>query len=273
MERYGIGAFMRKLPGGAGGIKAQQELDRDIRRAGVAGMRHVALMVTFQSSRGQRGNSPAIIRQYAEGFAKHGVKVGLWGYPWIGREAEFMAAMDAAWCDAVSFGVLNAEGGVRVTKAGKRVPINYKYGPTTKEHVQERAKFTAGEFQLWCERRKLDNVFSSYGIAAQHRNFPWTEFLTPRPIMSPQLYNASVGESQTAFADWNTLARLAIGIDYSRFLIGIGAFGAMSGEMMDRTLQGYTDGFPGLLGGIIWSWPQIDRTEFAAIKRYAGVWR
>ena len=273
MARCGIGAFLRKLPGRVGSTKTQKALDRTIKKFVDAGMQHAAFMVTFQGSKSQRTNDPRMVRQWAEGFAKHGIRVGLWGYPWIGREDVFMQAMDAAWCDPISFGILNAEGGMRVTPAGQHVPIGYKFNAGSELRVRARAAHMTSEFAAWCERRKLDNIFSSYGIMHQHGNFPWEQFLASHPIMSPQLYNASVSDSQLAFSDWRAASGSVTVIQYDKFLMGIGAFGSMSGSMMDETLSRYTNGFPGLLGGIVWSEPQIDRSEYAAIKLYSDVWR
>jgi len=240
-----------------------------------AGVSFVAFYVVQQDVSKGRPRTTTItsvedIKRYGDAFATVGINPWLWGYPWAGREDEFVDKMVAATTGNVVGWILDPELGYKWkgagTRAGQKEADPNAPPPTGSKAAMGEAATRLVSMSWDCLTNKHSVGITSYGMADYHRNFPWAEFAADQcePVVwgSPQLYDVSPDQVDQGIASWR-------GLGWDHIVPSVPAFGAKSGAKLHDFLSTFVDGSEAISGFIVWSWPQISPDEWRVFRRWA----
>ena len=191
--------------------------------------------------------------EYAKALRDVDVRPIIWGYPWVGHEAEFAAsvlAMDDTRADLL----LDPE-------------LGYKW--------KTKAKAFTGATSVQCKAgaaKLIERVgprhleFTSYGNSKGHPNFPWKVFSETADVLSPQWYTQ-------VYPDWG----MHLETDewsYAELVPSVPLYGKKSGAHLHDYLSNVAivdmeGGDLGVDGFYFWSWRQASPDEWRIIKRWA----
>lgn len=259
----GVGIYLRALKPMSETPKRAAQIAKD------SGVSFVAIYVVQQDiSNGKPRtltiNQPADVQRYTEAFATAGVTPWIWGYPWAGREDEFVAKMHAATSGNIVGWILDPELGYKWkgsgTKAGQKEADPNAPAPTGSQAGQRAAakKLVVGCLDAMTEKHNIG--VTSYGCLAYHKNYPAAEFCVGWG--SPQLYDVSPAEITRGLADWRKLG-------FGHIIPSVPAFGAKSGAALHDFLSCFVDGTENIDGFLVWSWPQLATDEWRVLARWA----
>lgn len=254
-QLHGMGVFMQAL-------KPMKETPlKAAKRAAENGVSSVALFAVMQERTGLKTiDTIDTMKRYADAFKEMGIEVWIWGFPYAGREAEFVGAMKA-FSDALgpSGWILDPE-------------VSYKWktpaqAPAKREAASKLASLT---FDALTEATGL--VMTSYGMIDFHTNFPWADLAVGQGC--PQLYLPDIVNSKKAaqlvnegIESWAKLYQRA------QLIPAVPAFGENSGARMHDFLSYFVDEGEPIDGMLVWSWPQIAPDEWRIIKRWSTWFR
>jgi len=211
------------------------------------------------------------VKRYGDAFATAGINPWLWGYPWAGREDEFVDKMKAATTGNVVGWILDPELGYKWkgsgTRAGQKEADPDAPPPTGSKAAMQAAVATLMDKSLGALADKHGLGVTSYGMADYHKNFPWAEFVASENFEaagwgSPQLYDVSPDQIDQGIASWRALG-------WTHLVPSVPAFGTKSGAKLHDFLSSFVDGSEAISGFIVWSWPQISPDEWRVFRRWA----
>jgi hypothetical protein len=281
----GIGIYIRRLSAKLDGgpvVAAKRAADH--------GVRMVAIMGAWQEPRGGRVATGApnaeIADRYVEQFAKRGIKVWLWGYPWGGEHDAFARAMQGtANPQGIEGWLLDPElgfkwaagrqpkvplGSVDAMRQGEAIP-----GTPSGTQAIRRAQATALVDASIAALGTRALATTSYGRAKFHPNFPWNQFVraargTDMPgvrsgpvIGSPQLYTSTPDQVDAGIREWREHG-------FEWIVPSVGSFGPRSGAKLHEHLSTFVDGTEDVRGFWVWSWQQTDSQEWRVLARWAS---
>lgn len=275
----GIGIYCRTLASSTHGTPAA--MAKKCRDNGIA---FVALLGCWQDKSGpgrtfkQRVDSIARTKEYAQACRDAGLDVWLWGFPWLGHEADYMRAM---------VNVAHAIGGVRgflhdpeVSYRDKAAVIVDKASRGQGEAVDSQPEGTALstaraaqtllelDAQAIADLRLAPSGITSYGMADWHP-LPWRQLAADGRVWgSPQLYTVSPAQVDQGLASWQRRG-------FTTLLPSVPTYGENSGAKLDAHLARFVDGGgePTIDGFVIWSMPQTSGVEWPILKRWGEMLR
>ncbi len=259
----GVGIYLRALKPMRETPKRAAKIAKDI------GISFVAIYVVQQDiSNGKprtlSTNSLMDVQRYAEAFATVGIDPWIWGYPWAGRETEFVENMHDATGGNVVGWILDPELGYKWkgggTKAGQKEADPNAPAPTGTQTAQRRAAKLLVSACLDAMTEKHNIGVTSYGCMSYHRPFPWEEFVVGWG--SPQLYEVEPAQVDQGIADWHKLG-------FGHVIPSVPAFGDKSGAKLHDFLSCFVDGTENIDGFLVWSWPQLSNDEGRVLARWA----
>lgn len=273
LEPTGVGVYLRAT----GPMPPPRQAAKIAKDAGVS---FVAFFVVQQDISKGRPRTTTItsvedVRRYGDAFATVGINPWLWGYPWAGREAEFVERMEAATTGNVVGWILDPELGYKWKGSGTRARSGvWRAGghpgqkeadpnappPTGSQAAMQKAASLLMSYSLDALTEKHGLGVTSYGMADYHRNFPWPEFQAGWG--SPQLYEVEPAQVDQGIASWRTLG-------WNHIVPSVPAFGSKSGANLHDFLSTFVDGSEGIAGFIVWSWPQISPDEWRVFRRWS----
>lgn len=226
------------------------------------GVSHVAMFAVMQDRKGL--NPPDTIdtmRRYSDAFRYAEVEVWIWGFPYDGREAEFVDAMMVV-SDAIhpAGWILDPE-------------VSYKWRTPAEKTKKKDAATTLVKLTLDALDESLGVVMTSYGLPSFHKNFPWKELVIG--LGQPQLYLPEIASSKEAarlvnrgIAEWVKI------FGQAELVSAVPAFGkqAQSGARLHEFLSYFVDEQEPIQGMTVWSWPQVSPEEWRIIARWADWW-
>ena len=222
-------------------------------KAAKYGLAFVPMLCCWQERNSTARRNSKDLKAYAEAFTAAGVEPWIWGYPWAGRENEFLAATEAS---------IESMAGLC-----RGVILDPELGYQFKSSSEMRARLgavslVAGTINLLNESMGLGTT--SYGGAHVQARFPWVEFRAG--FGSPQFYTAERADMALGLARWGEL--------YTDLIPSIPAYGPNSGLALDAYLRLIGDRVPAtsaLRGFIAWSWPQMGPVEWSTLARWSRV--
>jgi len=184
----GLGLYIRAMPNN------RTKIERRVRRMAEHGIKWAAVGACWQDydKKKKRNtlrvmNPAARVHIVVELLTKYNIEAYLWGYPWRGREQQFVEIMGAATTKDVKGWLIDPELGM---KKSRRDPEH-----DTMEEVLAAAKalfYACVDFNPY-----MVVAFTSYGFVKGHPTFPWHGFaeaggfdpLNECDFGSPQLYD------------------------------------------------------------------------------------
>jgi hypothetical protein len=184
----GLGLYIRAMPNSRG------KVEQRVKRMADHGIKWAAIGACWQDydKKTKRHtlrvmNPAARVHMIVELLTKYGIEAYLWGYPWRGREQQFVEIMGAATTPKVKGWLIDPELGM---KRNLRDPDH-----DTMEEVLAAAKalfWACVDFNPY-----MVVAFTSYGFVKGHPTFPWAGFaaeggfdpLNECDFGSPQLYD------------------------------------------------------------------------------------
>lgn len=215
------------------------------------GITFAAFMIYWQEAEKNKRVNSTVLAEYTKVFAEYGIEPWVWGYPWCGKDATFIARLN--WAKSTCAGrlrgfILDPELGYQ----GHRVGL-------------ERAKLGAEQLVsgvIDVMNEGMDLGVTSFGCAHVHKTFPWEEFCAG--FGSPQFYKTTErhhirqGLSRWKEAGWQTL------------IPSVPAFGPNSGQnlvpYLDKIKIIADDLEIPIEGWIFWSYQQLGDFEWEAIR-------
>lgn len=232
----GVGIFARALVRASSGTPA--ELARRARDHRVS---FVPLLAVWHDEKGLHTRNDRAMPAYADALRAADVDVWVWGYPHALEEERFVDAL--------------VERARRVGARGVILDpeVSYKGRPRAMERLVRLTIDAVDE--------SLGIGFTSYGLPAVHRTFPWAE-AAGVGWGSPQVYSTPVRRALEAVDAWGRLG-------WTSILPALPTFGARStpsllNEMVDALVA--RDEVKGLL---FWSWNTTDARDLRTIARAA----
>jgi hypothetical protein len=209
-------------------------------------------------------SKPDDIKRYADAFATAGINPWIWGYPWAGREQEFVDLMGKSMNGNILGWILDPELGYKWkgggTKAGQKEATANAEAPTGSQAAMRAAAAALVKGSLDALTEKHGLGVTSYGMAGYHKNLPWTEF--GAGWGSPQLYEVSPQEIDAGIASWRELG-------WDHIAPSVPAFGSKSGAKLHDFLSSLVDGNEAISGFVVWSWRSISPDEWRVFARWS----
>jgi hypothetical protein len=237
----GTGIFLRAL------TPSHQPAAEAAVRARDHGLSWIALMAIGLSGDPPKERTQDIARmaEFAQAFREAGIDIWVWLFP-------LADAPEAAANTAIkALGACHARGLI--------LDIERPY----------RARLEA------CRRlvgASSDGLSADYGIAvtshplaSYHPCMPWSEMAVGTGM--PQTYKITAANARRAVREWRERGH--------RFVVPIGpAFGEHSrGALLPYLRRAFLDGGKPIVEGIgLWSWPQMEHSEWRAIEKIAAWW-
>lgn len=272
----GIGVYCRSLTPTTHGTPAQLA-----RRLSSTGCTFVAFLACWQDRSGPGKTIRQVVpprdtlRAYADACKLAGVDVWLWGFPWIGRESDYMQAMTSA-AASISGGVRGFIHDPEVSyrdKSAPRAPLASRGQGEAVDAAPEAdgsrtARCAQTLLELDAQARaslRLDpSGITSYGMADWH-SLPWRQLAGDGGLWgSPQLYTVTPAQVDAGLASWRDRG-------FRRLLPSVPTYGPNSGAKLDAHLARFVDGGgePTIDGFLVWSYQQTGREEWATLERWA----
>lgn len=271
----GIGFYARTLSEATHGTpKAMAAKLRD------HGATWVAFLACWQDRSGpgktfaQREPRRAVHDRYVEACAAAGLDVWLWGFPWLGRETEYLEAMRRHVTPAIRGFLHDPEVSYRDKRRpppkGSRGQADVLEGDddATETRVVDCARaLIHGDAALVAELGLRPSGITSYGVAQYHA-LPWAQLSAGGAWGSPQLYTVGPELVDAGLAGWK-----ARGFDV--LLPSVGTYGENSGAKLDAHLARFVDSGnePTIDGFAVWSYQQTGGVEWKTLARWAEMLR
>lgn len=269
--QQGIGIYLRGLT-----PKKHGDPEEAAKKAVDHGVSQVFIMGPWQEPKNGRmrilqGNLRRDWLKYADAFANAGVSVGIWGYPWVGGEVDFVESMKKFTRGPVTSWLLDPEVGYKwkvpgapnalertddvITKGG------ITEGPETSEALIRKC---ASELVSLSKEVGVELGLTSYGVASWHRQLPWNEFTRGIDFFSPQLYSVEPRIVTKGLEDWRQFGSRV------PMVPSVPLFGKKSGSALHEHLSSFIDTKHDVQGFIFWSWRQASKEEWKTIERWAS---
>lgn len=191
---------------------------------------------------GRRFNKTADLERYSKAFRDAGIEVWVWGYPYPGRERQFVDQMIA---DALTTGAVGL--------------ILDPEKPYRKKHAQ--ADMLMQMLRPEIERLGLALGVTSYGSIWYFKNFPWREFAQiPGTFASPQIYdndnNFPASHSHKSF-------RMYQEAGFGEIVMSAPGYNKTT-EQWIRLVNRYPAGTRGI---IVWDWSNL------RLRKWRHLWK
>ena len=262
---HGLGLYIRRM--------SRRTIEARCKKMADHGVTWAAIGAVWQRSTSTTLiNPPDVCHAIAEGLLKNRIQPWVWGYPWKGREVNFVAKMKAASFLAIQGWLLDPEKGAK--------------------DMDEDVAFAEAKELFWAVVRS--NPYrvigmSSYGLPRGHPTFPWEAFgdisngfnpLKEVDFGAPQLYDQTPARIRRGLEQWR-----ARGFDvlvpcfgtyrYDKDEDGLRIYPRMNEPELTQHLQAFLDlkdefSIPAVIG---WSEAQISRGGWRAIEKLAGAFR
>jgi hypothetical protein len=243
----GTGIYLRGLSEGSYGTPKQAA-----KKAKDNGISFVAILAAWQypdKTIMSNGRDPSLIQKYADAFFTAGIDVWLWGYPWAGREHEYVdrLAQVSESCKVIQGWLHDPE-------------LGYKWTVSEKQKILK----CATELKRLTQCYALDPIeigVTSYGMPKGQPNFPWSVFGS-WGFGSPQLYTVGPADVDRGIVQWREKG-------WKTILPSVPLYGVNSGAKLHDFLSSFVDGEEFIDGFIFWSWPQASDDEWRVMARWA----
>lgn len=227
-----LGVYIRAITISYGGSRAVAE------KAKNAGLTFVPIMAIWQEADKTKLINTRKLEDYAEALTEVGVEPWIWGYPWVGKETEFIERVQ--WAKATCRGMLR---GVLIDPE-----LGYQFKSSSEHEARSGAtKLVNGIIDVLDE--SIDAGTTSYGGYHLQGRFPREEFRLG--FGSPQFYTATDAEIEAGMSKWEDL--------FDEIVPSVPAYGPNSGANLPAYLEkiGPCDGY------VFWSWPQMSEIEWS----------
>jgi len=277
----GIGVYCRQLT-----EKSHDKPEVFAKKLKDNGITYAAFLACWQDKQGPNksfrqfaGGSAVTTQRYIDACLKAGIKVWLWGFPWIGHEAEYMDAMvtfaRAMPKDSIQGFIHDPEVSYR-DKNAKAAPAGSKgqgeagfdFKPEADlSRIETCAKKLMELDRKACADLKLQpSGITSYGMADWHA-LPWDILADGgRTWGSPQLYTVTAAQVDAGLRSWDKH-------HFGGLVPSVPGYGENSGPKLDEHLAKFVDGGdePTIDGFLVWSYQQVNGVEWAILKKWAGM--
>lgn len=270
----GIGVYARWLQ--ASTHDTPEQMARTLSAAGVS---WVAFLACWQE-RTQRGGPVNTrgprdlteLRRYAAACQAVGIDVWVWGFPWIGYEAQYFETIRKVIADVPGvLGVVH-DPEVSYKATGKQAPRGSRGQaealdavPEAEQSVTERRArvIVSLDAQMVADLGLRRSGITSYGMATWHR-VPWAAFASGGAWGSPQLYSVDDAQVDQGLSAWREKG-------YPELVPSVPLFGPNGGRKLDAHLSKFVNdgGEPEIKGFVFWSYQQANALEWKTIRRWA----
>ena len=233
-----LGVYIRGISIAYGGSRAVAA------KAKSAGLTFVPILVIWQDAGSTKFINTRQVEDYAEALHEVGVEPWIWGYPWVGKEQEFVDRIQ--WAKEICRGRLR---GVLIDPE-----LGYQFKSSSESEARGgAARLVNGLLNMLDE--SVSAGTTSYGAYHLQGRFPRDEFCLG--FGSPQFYTATDHEIVHGLACWRNL--------FGEIVPSIPAYGPNSGVNLKQYLGkiGPVDGY------IFWSWPQMGEIEWSIARDLA----
>lgn len=267
----GIGVYARQLSRATHGTP-----DEMARKLADNHVSFVAFLACWQDVDGgkprQQVPDPFALASYANACHRAGIKVWLWGFPWLGRETQFVDVMHSATRTLggiVEGWIFDPEVSYRDAHARTPPSQSRGQGEASTAYVATASASAAASgarrlMSLEAASRADLNLstcgISSYGMSQWHA-LPWHE-LSGGTWGSPQLYSVTPEQVDAGIADWRKNG-------FGTLLPSVPAYGPNSGRMLDTYLGSFVDGNENVDGFLVWSFQQLDDLEWRTLAKWS----
>ena len=245
----GIGIYIRQLSKDKHGTPedaAQKAKDH--------GVSFVSIMTVWQEATREKSkvcNKPNTSKyaDYVHAFIEANIEVGIWGYPWQGKESGFLTRITQAIdrvSGKISFVLLDPEQG-------------YKWHEKMREAITRQRACALVDGTLDLLNESMTMGVTSYGQPKIHANFPWQNFVAG--FGSPQFYTVGKQAIRDGMEQWKALG-------FKTLIPSVPAYGEYSKDL--NTYLSYFDDFD-IDGFIFWSWRQLNDKKWKVLERWASV--
>lgn len=226
-----LGVYIRAITMSYGGSRAVAKKAKD------NGLTFVPIMTIWQEANKTKLINTRQLQDYAEALTEVGVEPWIWGYPWVGKEDEFVDRI--VWADDVCNGLLR---GIIIDPE-----LGYQFKSSCEVHARDGATKLVHE-TIDAMDEGMDAGTTSYGAYHLQGRFPREEFCLG--FGSPQFYTATGGQIDAGMECWKKY--------FDEIVPSIPAYGKNS----EHHLPTYLDKIGPCDGYIFWSWPQMSEIEW-----------
>lgn len=230
-----LGVYIRGITMSYGGSRAVAQKATENR------LTFAPIMTIWQEADKTKYVNTRQLEDYAEALTEVGVEPWIWGYPWVGKEQEFV--------DRVSWAIETCHGKLRGIVLDPELGYQFKSSSPDKSRAGAK-RLVDGVLDVMTEATDL--CVTSYGAAHIQGRFPWNEFRAG--FGSPQFYTATEPQIRAGMACWKEL--------FSEVVPSVPAFGPNSGYNLRR----YLDKIKSVDGYLFWSWPQMGEIEWGLCR-------
>lgn len=272
---HGLGLYIRAMPNNRTKImqRAKRMADHGIKWAAIGSCwqdqdRHT------RADTVRVMNPASRVHIIIEALLKYGIEPHLWGYPWRGREQQFVEIMGAASTPDVKGWLIDPELGL---KKSRRDP----------EHDTMEEVLNAAKALFWAcvdHNPYMLIGFTSYGFVKGHPTFPWEGFadkggfdpLKECDYGSPQLYDQSLSDIRRGLQQYRDIGTDIIVPSYGTYRFSRNEDGDRTYPRMNYAqLRAHLQAFASLKDEfkiqamIGWSEMQIRQDAWRAIAEFA----
>lgn len=203
----------------------------------------VPILVIWQDLGVTKTINSKLLSEYATALAEVGVEPWIWGYPWVGREEQFIERIQWAIEQGPCRGVLIDP------------ELGYQFKVASEDEVRKGARRLC-EGVIDCLNESMNVGVTSYGAAHVQRRFPWDHFCMG--FGSPQFYTATEEQIKRGVASWREHGWITL-------IPSVPLYGPNSGRKLGPYLdviKSVTD----IEGFLFWSWRQVGAGEKDLIR-------
>ena len=271
----GLGLYIRAMPNNRTKIlrRAKQMADHGIKWAAVGACwqdrdRHTKRPTIRVMNPAER------VHMIVDALLQYGIEPHLWGYPWRGREQQFVEIMGAASTPDVKGWLLDPELGMKIDR----------HDPDH-DTMDEVLAATKALFWACVEYNPYMLIgFTSYGFVKGHPTFPWHGFakeggfdpLNECDYGSPQLYDQPPADIRRGLEQYREIGTDIIVPSYGTYRFSRNADGDRTYPRMNYVqLKSHLQAFVNLKdefnirGMIGWSEMQVSSDAWRAIAEFA----
>lgn len=212
------------------------------------GLSFVPILTIFQKANDTRFLNDNTLLPFVEALFDADIKPAIWGYPWIGKEREFIDRMK--WAIDKCYGMVKA---IIIDPE-----LGYQFKTSSKFESKEGAeRLVNGLLDIMTE--DIDIGMSSYGAAHLQKRFPWDQYLIG--FGSPQYYRANLDNVSRGLTAWRNLG-------FRELIPSLPLFGPNSGRKLDRYIKHARKAeSESIKGFLFWSWRQLNANEAKVIRK------
>lgn len=211
------------------------------------GLSMVLFMTIWQEAKKTKIINSKTLFDYVKAMADVGIEPGIWGYPWVGKEREYVTFTQSK--------VEQLEGLLRWVVIDPE--LGYQFRKSSEERARSGAELlVTGLLDVVNESILFGTT--SYGAAHVQKSFPWRDFVLG--FGSPQFYKAARATIDLAVPAWRSKG-------FVELMPSLPLYGPNGGTKLASYADYVISRDPNAISGLLfWSWRQLDKAEKKAIK-------